>query len=227
MPVRRRARLIWLALAGLACQPASGNSVKPALVIDYYGDSTIWGYRSGNGEQVALTAPQAFAAALGGSARATVSNEGVNGSTACDLLNGSDGRHPPWAKQIAGTAARFVILNHGINDQWKYPLPQYKNCLRELVRIAKSRGKLVILETPNPTRDSAPDGLDLYAQGMRDVAAELGVPVIDQYSYLKDYLGGRPVQEICPDGLHPSDRVYELKGQYAARMFRTWYPALK
>ena len=45
--------------------------------------------------------------------------------------------------------------------------------------------------------------------------------VIDQYQYLKDYLAGANPLSICPDGLHPTDAVYVMKGQYAARVFPT------
>jgi len=218
----RRACASLLAL-GISTLAFSAGAAAP-VVIEYYGDSTVWGYRSGSGDQVATPAPLAFAQALGDGKRHTVRNEGVNGSTACGLLNGTDGRHPPWASLMASSPARFVILNHAINDQWKYPLAQYTACLRGLVQGARTSGKRIIFETPNPTRDSAPDGLDLYAQAMRDVASEMAVPVIDQYAYLKQYLAGRPVQEICPDGLHPSENVYVLKGRYAARMFKSWFP---
>jgi hypothetical protein len=54
---------------------------------------------------------------------------------------------------------------------------------------------------------------------MREVAAQQGVAVIDQYAYLRNYLGSRSVYELCPDGLHPSDAVYRMKGEYAAGAF--------
>jgi hypothetical protein len=36
---------------------------------------------------------------------------------------------------------------------------------------------------------------------------------------LTDYLNGRPVTTICPDGLHPTQDVYTMKGLFAARTF--------
>lgn len=190
-----------------------------AQVIEYYGDSTIWGYRSGNGEQVAVPAPAAFADALPGGAKFSVLNEGVNGTTACDLLNGTDGRHPPWKEQMAKSRAKYVLVNFAINDQWKSDLATYKSCLRALARTAKQNGKQMIFETPNPTRDSGRDGLDVYVNAMREVAAQEKLPVIDQYQYLTELLNGQSPYAICPDGLHPADHVYVAKGRFAAKTF--------
>lgn len=190
------------------------------IVIEYYGDSTVWGYAPDkDGQRVAMPAPAVFAKALPNSAQYEIRNEGVNGSTACDLLNGKDGKHPQWRTQMAASKATYVIVNHAINDQWKYDVARYKTCLLSLARIAQKRGKKIIFETPNPTRDSGSGGLDVYVNAMREVATQAEAPVIDQYRYLMDYLQGREYETICPDGLHPSEAVYRLKGEYAARVF--------
>jgi hypothetical protein len=191
------------------------------VTIDYYGDSTVWGYRSGVGGQVATPAPAAFAAALPTSTHYVVRNEGVSATTACQLLNGTDGKHPKWESQLASSNADIVIVNHAINDEWQMDLATYKGCLASLAQKAKAAGKKIVFETPNPTRDSYSTGLDIWAQAMRDVASQQGAPVIDQYQYLKNYLAGASPLTICPDGLHPTDAVYVLKGQYAARVFPT------
>jgi lysophospholipase L1-like esterase len=190
-------------------------------VIEYYGDSTIWGYASGSGARVATPAPAAFAEALPASPKYDVHNEGVNGTTSCELLNGTDGRHPAWDTQMAASQAAIVIINHAINDQWKMDVATYKSCLTSLARKAKSRGKKVIFETPNPTRDSGADSLDVYVNAMKAVAAQEQLPVIDQYKYLTSYLNGQSPYAICPDGLHPTAEVYIMKGKYAASVFKT------
>jgi lysophospholipase L1-like esterase len=198
--------------------PVKQHSGPP--IIEYYGDSTVWGYASGrDGARVADPAPAVFAMALPARLQYSVKNEGVSGSTACSLLAGTDGVHQPWRIQMAQSKATYVILNHAINDQWKYSVEEYRNCLWSLARIARQSGKHVIFETPNPTRDSGSGGLDTYVGTMRAVALLEQVPVIDQYRYLTDYLQGRKLEELCPDGLHPSDAVYRMKGEYAARTF--------
>jgi lysophospholipase L1-like esterase len=188
-------------------------------VIEYYGDSTVWGYRSNTGGQAAVPAPAAFAAALPNPSAYVVRNEGVSGSTACELLNGTDGRHQRWADQMAASKARYVFVNHGINDQWKMDLNTYKGCLRSLAQTAKQYGKQMIFETPNPTRDD----VSVMANAMKEVAAQENVPVVDQYTYLRQYLNGQSVYSIVPDGLHPTDAVYVMKGKYAAGVFTSLF----
>lgn len=194
---------------------------KQRPVVEYYGDSTVWGFATGSGSQVAVPAPAAFADAL--SSRVQVANRGVSGTTACQLLNGTDGVHPPWDKQMAASPARFVIINHAINDQWKYDVATYKSCLQQLAQTAKQSGKKVILETPNPIVEN--DGLVKYVRAMKEVASSERLAVIDQFRYLTDYLKGRSPSLICPDGLHPTDAVYVMKGRYAAQVFSALHPA--
>jgi hypothetical protein len=207
--------------------PASTSNPAPAgtaRIIEYYGASSIWGYQSGTGNRVAVPAPAAFAAALPASLQYDVRNEGVSGTSAYQLLTGTDGVHPTWEIQMTKSKATYVIMNYAINDQWKYDIASYKSYLTSLARIAKKHGKQLVLETPQPTRDSYPDSLDLYVQAMKDVASQEQVPVIDQYQYLKEYLNGASVYTICPDGIHPTDEIYIKKGQYAASVFVTLFP---
>lgn len=207
----------WAAFAEASPSTAQ-DSQSQIHVIEYYGDSTVWGYASGSdGKRVTKPAPAVFASVL--PMQFKVVNEGVNGSTACDLLNGTDGKHPPWRAQMAASKARYVIVNHAINDQWRYDVGAYKTCLWSLARIAQQAGKQMIFETPNPTRDSGGGGLDVYVNAMREVALLAQAPLIDQYRYLIDYLQGRGYEVICPDGLHPTEEVYGLKGRYAAGVF--------
>jgi lysophospholipase L1-like esterase len=193
-------------------------------VIDYYGDSTIWGWASGTaGARVATPAPAAFADALPSPPQNEVRNEGVSGTTACALLEGSDGVHPEWAEQMQVSDATHVIINHGINDEKVYGVPRYRACLSDLATIARANGKQVIFETPNPVSN---DDVKNYVAAMRAVAGEQqpAVPVIDQHAYLTDYLGDRDLAEIVPDGEHPNQETYILKGEYAAQRFDALFP---
>lgn len=204
--------------------PAPASTPAPApnaakTIIEYYGDSTVWGYRTDAGGQVARPAPAVFAESIANASAYDVRNEGVSGSTACGLLNGEDGKHPAWSTQMANSEATYVLVNYAINDEWKYDVATYKGCLTSLARIAKQHGKQMIFETPNPTRDSGSWGLDVYVNAMKEVASAESLPVIDQYAYLTNYLNGRSPYTICPDGLHPTEAVYEMKGKYAASVF--------
>jgi lysophospholipase L1-like esterase len=220
--MRVHAWMMWIMSVAIAASPCYGAA---AQVIEYYGDSTIWGYKSGIGGQVAKPAPAVFAEMLQPRLKYEVRNEGVSGTTACDLLNGTDGKHAAWAQQMRSSPARYVLVNFGINDQWKHDVDTYSSCLRSLAWVARKSGKQMIFETPNPTRDSGSDGLDLYVNAMREVATQEGVPVIDQYRYLTEQLNGQKPTAICPDGLHPSEAVYAMKGRFAAKVFISTFGA--
>lgn len=210
--------------------PTSGTGASTQLlanspqIIGYYGDSTIWGLKSGTtNTQVATPAPDAFAQALAGTARHTVNNKGVIGSTACDLLNGNTGLgiNNNWAAEMAGSNATVVIINHAINDSnpgMGESVDQYTACLNGLADTAKARGKKVIFETPNPVDRS---GLDVYVSAMKNVAAGKNIPVIDEYTYLSKQLSDTyTIRDMDPDGTHPNDNVYIQKGQFAAGVFK-------
>jgi lysophospholipase L1-like esterase len=190
--------------------------------IDYYGDSTVWGFASGStGTQVANPAPAVFASQLPPAARYVVRNEGVSRTTACQLLQGTDGTHPDWTTQMRNSNAKFVIINHAINDQRPdigESVTAYRACLSSLGSIARQANKIVIFETPNPT-DQSGLGLEDYVAGMRATAAALGAPVIDQYQSLSAQLGTNDVRTLMPDGTHPSDATYAAKGRFAASEF--------
>jgi len=216
MMIRAKVWMTGIVTAALSVPHCYGATTQ---VIEYYGDSTIWGYKSGTGGRVSKPAPTVFADMLQPRSTFDVRNEGVNGTTACELLNGTDGSHAAWPRQMQASSAKYVIVNFGINDQWKDDVNTYSSCLRSLARVAREHGKQMIFETPNPTRDSGSDGLDIYVKAMRKVAAEEGLPLIDQYHYLTEQLGGRRPEVFCPDGLHPSEAIYATKGQFAARVF--------
>ena len=150
-------------------------------------------------------------------------NEGVSTTGACQLLYGTDGVHPDWQTQMILTPASIVIVNHGIND-WNITLTAYRDCLRGLAQIAKTQGKRVIFETPNPTAQTPLSALQDRVATMKQVAQEEQIAVIDQHTYLTNLLGGQSIYTMVPDGLHPSDAVYILKGQYAASVFPTLTP---
>jgi lysophospholipase L1-like esterase len=175
------------------------------------------------GGQVATPEPLVFDQSLQTTLKHSVTNQGVSSTTCVQLLNGTDGVHPDWATQLANTKANVVIVNHGINDSFSpnETVDQYKSCLNSLITTAKAKGKKIVLETPNPAKNSGSGttGLDVYVAGMREVASSTGVPLIDQYKMLTDYLNGRPVTTICPDGLHPTQDIYTMKGQFAAKTF--------
>lgn len=193
-----------------------------AQIIEYHGDSTVWGWQSNtNAVRVATPAPSAFAAEL--PAYHTVRNLGVNGATACDLLDGY-GYAQPWAAHMADSDATVVIINHAINDavheERRYSPSEYRRCLTRLVDIAKDEGKIVILETPNPIEDDGGAAIGDFVAEMRTIATQEGVNLIDQYDHLQQQPWVDMV--ITPDGLHPTQEIYIEKGRFAAERFRSF-----
>ena len=200
--------------------PGQGGNPEPPTseIIEYYGDSTIWGLKSHtNDEQVAKPAPQAFAEALPRTPTTyTVRNEGVSNTSACQLRNGTDGRHDNWEEQMKTSQADVVIINHAINDlRQGESITTYRTCLRDLAVLATQNRKRVMFDTPNTI--TAPSGLESYVQSMKAVAGENSVQIIDQYQYLLSRYADP--SQIVPDGLHPTDAVYIEKGQYAASVY--------
>lgn len=217
--------------------PAPAPTPRPTLastaqIIEYYGDSTIWGcdpIDSNCSTRVPLSsrAPEVFRTAIQSSAAHTVRNEGLNGDTACAMVQGlgrggeGEGQWSgrTWAQQMAQSNATVVIINHGINEAIRsLSVSDYRNCLRSLAVTAQSaNNKYVIFETPNPI-DSG--DLSPYLSAMRSVAAEINAPVIDQHTYLTNLIGGGNLRSFIPDGTHPSASTYERKGTYSAEEFR-------
>jgi lysophospholipase L1-like esterase len=191
-----------------------------AQVIEYHGDSTVWGYRSGtDAERVETPAPEAFAAGL--PEHHEVRNLGLNRSTACDLLEGTGGYQQPWQEHVTASNASVVIINHGINDRSAYDTARYRSCLNQLVDIAQSNDKVVILETPNPVVDDNGRQIIDYVRVMENVAQQQGIYLIDQYNLLIDAFEANAA-EVVPDGLHPTQEVYIDKGEFAAERFATF-----
>jgi hypothetical protein len=60
---------------------------------------------------------------------------------------------------------------------------------------------------------------------MKEVAAQEQVLVIDQYKYLTNSLHGQSTCTICPDGLHPTDAVYSMKGSTQGVFSLNLFPA--
>jgi len=146
----------------------------PVVAIQLFGDSTQAGYDGDDPDVLAVHTPtvalQAELDARFGRGTTLVTNRGVSGTTAVELVAGTDQLNQPWPRSVA---ADVVVVNHGINDLTHYgDLPTYKAALQTLA-VAPAR---VIFETPLQVygADTTP-----YADAMRAVAAEQGIPVAD------------------------------------------------
>lgn len=194
------------------------------VLIQYFGDSTIFGANPKKLNcQVSRSAPSAMAELFEKKYGKTVLvwNEGISGTKADYYLSGE---HGSWQEIMGKSAANIVIVNWGMNDAWFDPgvsVETYKAQLAALADAAKSKGKTIIFETPNPISvDKKPfgdqakaDRLEVLISAMRQVAAEKNSPLIDQYNYVKSISNWK---DLIPDGVHPKPELYRLKGEYSA-----------
>lgn len=215
---------------------ASEVLAKRPVVIEAYGDSTTLGAQTVNGILTYSTnnEPQQLQSMLqdrfGG--HVYVVNYGVGGTQAYQLLTGTDGRNKPWELQMKESAADIVIINYALNDQLYNAKPApgmfqatpetYAQIIREIVLVARSEGKYVVLQEPNPTVYQPGVGnLYRFVTALRRVSEELDVPLVAQYEALQEVAGWK---EMLSDSVHPDDQLYQLK---ATRTFERVAPIVE
>lgn len=195
--------------------PVQSASPKTAL-IEAYGDSTQYGvtFVPGVGwPQNPLNVPYYLQVSLQAQfgLGVTVSNQGVSSTTGGMLLHGTDGMHAPWQQQMAQSKAQIVAINHEINDSGlgQETPTDYQFALEQLVGIARNAGKIVVLEEPAPVcYDVTKAALqEQYLAVMRSVAAELNVPLVANYDYVKSLPNWQAME---PDCIHPNADLYKI-----------------
>lgn len=212
---------------GAAERPISGSSA--AVLIEAYGDSTTEGYTVTDGigkinpENQIVVLQDMLRQRFGPSV--TVNNEGVGSTQASQLLNGTDGRHPIWAQQMAQSKADIIMIEYGLNDTYFFANPRdglesespdrFEKILVELVTTAKNTGKQVVLVEPgpscNPFREPT---LAYYVMRIDRVAKQLDVPLVQHYWPTIE----RPDwQSLLSDCTHPTTQLYaaHAKSSYA------------
>jgi lysophospholipase L1-like esterase len=203
-----------------------------AVTIECRGDSTYYGHASGVeplGTQTAEPPPATFQKILRSyfnNNNIVVTNNGVNGHKTSDVISS-------WDSWMSSSVAEIIYVNYGINDgkDGLVSADQYRDNLRQMVRTARSYGKVIILETPNVVlqSDYAQDGMGnpsraenikQYANIMRQVSIELNVPLVDNYRFTHSYVeSAKDVTKSMPDGMHPSDDMYKFKASQMAIPF--------
>ena len=215
--------LATLSLVLAACGGGGGETPQPApqqpapvvvktYIIDYYGDSTIWGLNvDGSHTQYKGNPPAVLQTELTRRCgfQVTVNNLAVPGTYASQLLYGTaEYQNTPFPARMTASKAQLVIPGgFGLNDSVGYAdVPSFKFQVSELVRIAREAGKTVVLETSNPTGTgygfALSKNIDLYVNAMKQVGTEAGVLVVDQYT---PFFPATPT--TFPDGIHPTETV--------------------
>jgi lysophospholipase L1-like esterase len=141
---------------------------------------------------------------------------GSPGRLAENALAG-DSVYPAWTTQMAQSKASHVIIEYHSHDT----VADTTTRVRQLIQIAKAAGKKVIVETIGPGYHGGNLSYQQISEAQRAAATAENVPVIDQTSYLEQYLSntGKTIWDICGDGLHPNPDIYVMKGHYAATQF--------
>lgn len=205
-------------------QTTASNTKPKPILIEEYGDSTTAGWQviNGVGANTKASEPvylQTLLQAKFGST-VTVSNQGVGGTEASQLLNGTDGIHPAWANQMAQSKAQIVTLNFAFNDAYydvvatpgiqAESVQDYLTIMTQLVQIAVAAGKKVVIYTPNPTCEpNRASVLANYVQALEAVASTQNVPIADDYGAMLQ----TDWRSMLTDCLHPTDAGYLVKAQ--------------
>lgn len=190
--------------------------------VDYFGDSTIFGYI--NSTTTANPTPvQRFINSQTTNGTYTATNLGLSGQGTTRLLAGGYGGAPSLDSRLASSTATVCIFNHMLNDadsgQDLVTVAQYGNNVRSIIGKVRAAGKFVIWEAPNPSTYLV---LDAYLTELKAICSSFNVPLIDQHGYLTKYAAdnGVAVSTLVPDGAHPTQTAYNLKGDFAALRFK-------
>lgn len=145
----------------------------------------------------------------------TVLNRGIGGEHADDMLGRLE-------RDVLAARPDLVIWQTGSNDPLRgVSLEHFREATVAGVRRMQAAGSDVVLMEPQwcPKLDATPDAYR-FRDMVREIGAELGVPVIRRSDLMRDWIaGGRLTREelFAPDGLHMADRGYDLLGQAVAR----------
>lgn len=170
---------VFFCSAGMHAAEPDGGPLTVALV----GDSTVQDYPVGEAKRGWGQELRAFLAP-----EVAVANHAAGGRSSKTFRD--EGR---WAAVLAAKP-RIVLIQFGHNDSHDPGRPEsvdahtaFPENLRRYVSEAKAAGIVAVLVTPPPRRVFHSDGsvskvLAPYAQAIRDVAKETGVPCIDLFT---------------------------------------------
>ena len=146
-------------------------------------------------------------------------NAGVGGDITPQALERLD-------HAVLDRSPTIVTVMFGVNDAGFYrpdtdsfadtprvELPEFRRCLTRIVERIQDAGAAVVLLTPLPMnrhywgthlKPYVENGLNylvaLYAQTVREIAAERHAPLVDTYTYFDSH---PETVNMVPDGIHP------------------------
>ncbi len=209
-----------------------GGARRDEWTIVALGDSTTatddW-----TGQGIASYAELLPAALADQGIRARVVNAGIGDTTTRDARERLDCDVRAFSPDLVvvqfGINDSWIDAGEGRREP-RLARAEYRDNLVFIVRTLKAGGARIVLMTPNPMRWDRPEEiavfrdrpglldtaderglnglLDLYAETVREVAREEGVPLVDVHRAFEEY-GNAPGQSIrelliAGDGIHPS-----------------------
>ena len=202
---------------------ADGNT----LIIECFGDSTMWGSIPG---ATTTQDPKNSVAELQTTlnlffpGKATVRNKAIPGTNLESLLNGTDGGPGTFDARMAASDALVIYSNHCLNDCNSYQSDEkeYKDNLYKWVNIVRKYNKIPVIVTPSiisPTDDGQEyqqKRMPAFIQAQRDVATEMNVDLVDNYYYSYKTSRMFKVTDIAGDGVHLNQSSYQAAGRNLA-----------
>lgn len=175
------------------------------LTITALGDSTTWGYNSGEKveQNMVTTAQQELSKKLG--QQVDIINRGQNSTTIGDAIaNGN-------LYAAANDPSNVVVLNFGMNEAYRRVDPaEFRQNILDAAGYLQSLGKTVVLQTPNFTSNPDIPNVETYANVVRDVAGQYGLTLDDKYAATES-------AEFSQNDLtHPTAQVYQQLGKSLA-----------
>ena len=145
----------------------------------------------------------------------TVINHGIGGETTENLLDRVD-------RDVRPLSPSIVIITIGGNDaNLRMPVSQYAERLRELCAIIDRYGAQPVLQTYYcPLYHQMEQGYrQRFETNMgvkRDLAAELALPLVDQYAFFEPFYSSHPddYARLMRDPLHVNHLGNLAMGQY-------------
>jgi acyl-CoA thioesterase-1 len=142
-------------------------------------------------------------------------NAGISGNTSAAGLHRIE-------KDVLGHRPHLVVVMFGMNDVARAPRETSEANLKSIVQRCRDAGAAVVLCTPNSVYEN-PDRpiarLATYAQTVRQVAAELSVPLADCYRAYEDVRAGNPLawKLLMSETIHPSMNGHRLFAEVMAQ----------
>lgn len=230
------AGMVPLLLGACASLPRQPDPAKTFTLVAF-GDSTT-APRRVDGKSIRIYADILQEDFVRRGVNGAVINAGVGG-------NNTDQARARFASDVLAHEPDLVIIQFGLNDscidlwdgmhQPRISRETFADNLRYFVETLRKEDCDVILMTANPMRwteallrlyGSAPYDVNdpwgfnltnrVYGDAVRELAAELDVPLIDVYQGFYDYgnVAGQTPEDLLLDGMHPNDRGHALIAEW-------------